>query len=343
MNGAFVSVVIPFKIKDSNFLEQLLECFKNLDDSFFEFIFIDDCSEPAVSNNLQEKIRKISNSVYFRNSENLGVSYSRNKGIELSSGQFIMFVDSDDLLDTRILNELPSIIEKQPLKTFSCFKMKYFDKNIVFDGNYEKCVIGKRVNSKKPITDYLYFDTCYGPYMFKSACGKLFNRQVLIDNHLFFNETLRHYEDALFVSQYSLLVDEILLIEGSPLYYYRKNNGSASNHFVNDLSSQIEKYCTVYMDNCSPYFETLVLDIYYLFIPYLIKNISAEKRNVNIKDIYKILDLPFVLNSYSQFKKINLKHSVNQYLIKLQRFFKYTPRFISARFIHFVFKKYLVN
>ena len=88
-----VSVIIPvfnriYSLKDA--IESVLcQNYPN-----YEIIVIDDCSKKEVQRSLIPYFRRI---IYLRNEENMGVSYSRNLGIRHSSGEFISFLDSDDL------------------------------------------------------------------------------------------------------------------------------------------------------------------------------------------------------------------------------------------------------
>ena len=44
--------------------------------------------------------------------------------------------------------------------------------------------------------------------MFKSACGKIFNLEVIKKGNIRFDVELSHYEDSLFVSEYCKVVEE---------------------------------------------------------------------------------------------------------------------------------------
>ena len=94
-----VSIVIP----TYNRLKYLLECIRSIIQTEYrnkEVIIIDDCStaenilSPDRGNILIDGVKII----FHKNKKNMGLSYNRNKGIELATGEYIKFMDDDDKL-----------------------------------------------------------------------------------------------------------------------------------------------------------------------------------------------------------------------------------------------------
>lgn len=343
MNNIIVSIVIPFKINNLIFFDELICKLTSFSNPNYELIFVDDFSNEKISKVAETKISQINNAIYLRNDKNYGVSYSRNRGIKASNGEYILFVDSDDLISVEMLNDLLCIIKATQDNTLLCLKMQYFDIDCKVNLNYCAPVVYKTVKSSDAIRNYLYFDKIYDSYMFKSACGKVFSKKILIENNLSFNCSLNHYEDALFVSEYCSLIDQIALLDGATFYFYRKNNSSASNKHERDLINQISNYFNCFKNSCPEHYHTLILDTIYLFLPYLIKNDFIINNKIKFKDIKPTLAIPFISEALSVFKKIKLQGCINQYLIRLQLLTKFTPRFIWANYICFVSKKYLLS
>lgn len=63
----------------------------------FELIIINDGSTDGTVKKVKEFLKKDSRIRFFNNEKNLGVSLTRNKGISLANGEWIAFIDSDDL------------------------------------------------------------------------------------------------------------------------------------------------------------------------------------------------------------------------------------------------------
>ena len=98
-----VSVIIPTYNRPKNLHRAISSCVKQTYDNI-EIIVVDDCSKV----NNEKVVDKIgSNRVrFFRNEENKGAPYSRNKGLSEAKGNYIMFLDDDDII-------LPTKIEEQ--------------------------------------------------------------------------------------------------------------------------------------------------------------------------------------------------------------------------------------
>lgn len=100
MNSPLVSIIIPYYNSDAYF-EKLLISLGEQTTKDLEIIIIDDkSSKTESSEKLKEIIKNFShlNIVYRYNEENLGVAGTRNVGFKLATGEFITYVDADDLL-----------------------------------------------------------------------------------------------------------------------------------------------------------------------------------------------------------------------------------------------------
>ena len=113
MNEALVSIVIP-TYNRPEYLQRAIESTLRQTYKKIEIVIIDDHSNvdllPLINSFKDERIR------YYKNPENKGAVYSRNRGISLSKGDFINFLDDDDEI-------LPNKIELQ-LKKFEDSKVE---------------------------------------------------------------------------------------------------------------------------------------------------------------------------------------------------------------------------
>ena len=90
-----VSIVMPL-YNSEKYIESTLKSILNQTYKNFELIIIDDGSKDSGSDIIKEYLKSDSRIKYYRNKKNSGVSFSRNRGIELSEGKWIAFIDSDD-------------------------------------------------------------------------------------------------------------------------------------------------------------------------------------------------------------------------------------------------------
>ena len=115
-----ISVVVPIYNVES-YLEKSLDSILNQDYPNLEIILIDDCSKDSsysIAKKYQKKDKRI---VLLQNPKNRGLSFTRNRGIEVATGDYIGFIDSDDTIPTnytvvcierflKIKQILPSVI-----------------------------------------------------------------------------------------------------------------------------------------------------------------------------------------------------------------------------------------
>lgn len=95
MNNPLVSIIIP-TYNRGKYIKKAIDSCLNQTYSNIEVIVVDDCSPDntkEIVTSYEDKRVK-----YFRNDENSGAPYSRNRGIELSNGEFVNFLDDDDKL-----------------------------------------------------------------------------------------------------------------------------------------------------------------------------------------------------------------------------------------------------
>lgn len=82
-----------------------------------EIILVNDCSKDNSSSICKQYESEYSNVIAIDNPYNVGVSATRNNGIEKAKGDYICFVDSDDYVEPdyleQLLNNLKSIIQCQ--------------------------------------------------------------------------------------------------------------------------------------------------------------------------------------------------------------------------------------
>lgn len=111
-----VSVLIPTHNTKEEWLKESIESVLNQTFQDFEIIILDDGSEYSPENLI--KSFNDNRIKFYQNDQNLGVSKTRNKLLELATGDYVAFQDSDDI-------SLPSRLEKQ---------VDFLDKNREFSG-----------------------------------------------------------------------------------------------------------------------------------------------------------------------------------------------------------------
>lgn len=218
-----ISIVVPVYNVD----QYLDDCVQSLVEQTYtniEIILIDDGStdsSAAICDRWAERDKRI----HVKHTDNLGVSHARNIGIELSTGEYIGFVDADDW------------VEKD---TYECLLGEMLCKNVeLVGGGYtrENCSGGivtlrketARVYSREGILKEI-FSLKPKKIIWWELWDKLFRADLVKRNR--FDESIATSEDKLFFWQVMANVSKFAYV---PLfkYHYRMRDGSATQSVIN--------------------------------------------------------------------------------------------------------------
>lgn len=214
--NVLLSIILPV-YNSENFLK---ECLNSLvtNNLSIEIILVDDGSKDNSSIICDKFSTKYDNIKTFHLT-NKGVSAARNFGLKHSNGQWIWFVDSDDLVTKSALN---SIIENIGLyePDVLIFKYDILYKNHLY--NYAKKHNKKSLINKKTAVNTLILSE-YATFPW----NKVFKKDVLTRNNIIFPENMIMCEDMEFCLK---VYDKSrkFLLDPNVYYIYRKNNNSAS-------------------------------------------------------------------------------------------------------------------
>lgn len=222
-----VSVIIPVY----NVEKYLAECLNSvlnqtLDD--IELICIDDGSTDGSLELLNEYGCK-DKRVKVITQKNMGVGKTRNKGINLSNGEYVCFMDPDDLYPSDdILEVLYNNASVNNVQVCGGEFSDFLDGTDVLQQNYGKNLDGY-LFSKNAILKYVDYQFDYGYHRF------LYNKNFLIDNNLLFPPYKRFQDPpffvkALYAAKEFFAVDKIVYA-----YRYGHNKVNWSEEKVNDF------------------------------------------------------------------------------------------------------------
>lgn len=124
----FVSIIIPY-YNYSQYLDQCLESVLKQKYKKFEVIIVDDYSERNEYQKLLDIVNKYSeiiNITVHNNDKNLGLTLTRNEGVKLSKGEFILFLDPDDNIHEDYLLKTIKVLKQNPEIGFAYVNTRYF-------------------------------------------------------------------------------------------------------------------------------------------------------------------------------------------------------------------------
>lgn len=118
MYNVIVSIVVPiYKVED--YLPNCIESLINQTYSDLEIILVDDGS-PDQCGEICDEYAKRDNRIKVIHKENGGLSDARNAGIDIASGKYITFIDSDDFIFLDMIEKLVCLAEQQKADIIEC-------------------------------------------------------------------------------------------------------------------------------------------------------------------------------------------------------------------------------
>lgn len=228
MSHTKISVIVPC-YNAEKFLPQCMESLLNQTLSDIEIICINDCSKDKTKELLEQYAKKDTRVKPVHFEKNQGQSAARNAGIKISTGDFISFVDSDDRIETDMLEKLyGKAVSTDADMVISNIYLDFEDtgkKEIFRDNRYYTYLAGRTFKA----TEQPPLISCIGVW------DRIYKRELIINNRLEFPVGLV-YEDHLFCIQSFVLAEKITVVN-EPMYYYRKNAGESitDNEKKNDI------------------------------------------------------------------------------------------------------------
>ena len=122
-----VSVIMP-AYNCEKFIDETIESLLNQTYTNWELIAVDDCSTDKTGEILKKYAEKDNRIKYVKNDDNLGAALTRNNAVSLAKGQYLAFLDSDDIWKKEKLEKQLTFM-KENNSTFSCTAYGKIDEN----------------------------------------------------------------------------------------------------------------------------------------------------------------------------------------------------------------------
>lgn len=302
MSKPLVSVIVPvYNVEE--FLDECVESIVNQTYKNLEIILIDDGSMDLSSDKCDEWADK-DNRIKVIHKENSGAAASRNVGLEIASGEYIGFVDSDDYIKPDMFEVMVNALQNTEKKMVSCSAF---------------CVLGDGTlieESKKPSNNEMNV---------KQALEEIFTFRIgtavwrrLFERSVF--EKIR-FPEGVINEDYPLIIPTTVEAGGikfvnQALYYYRQREGSVTdgsglkekncdniNKNLNKMEAQLQDYGLLpmksfdYFKAASAYSLALLMEKNFNSL-----NVNVIKSYEKYRCIMKANSFNYIFSKYSKFK-----------------------------------------
>ena len=284
--GEKVSVIIP-AYNAEKYLEECLNSVLTQTYQDVELVIVNDGSTDGTKRILDTYVAKYSN-IKVINTANGGVSRARNIGLDNASGEYIMFLDSDDLLVANAVEILLCDLKDNNADIAAGLMNSEVDSDAISYENTEIAVWANTKGLEKSLEDNLFT---------YSSCAKLFKRQIL--KQVRFIEGRKIHEDSYFVFC-TLMCQPTVVVRNVYIYKYRANENSASHaafsekyfdilYFVEEKYKMIEVQYPALLDKA----KNMLLKA----------NIAMLQCLLNTKDKQYKKDIKACIKTVKQYKK----------------------------------------
>ena len=302
-----ISVIVPvYNVEE--YLEECLESIKQQTFTDIEVILVNDGSTDG-SREICERFCQKDSRFKLINQENQGQSVARNRGVKESVGKFIMFVDSDDVINKNLLEVLLPYM-KTEVDIVECRmtrkKEEFFlnkTSTIVFEGN-----------SKEAILNCIAFKEV------KYCAFKKLYRREIVEKIPFLEGYI--YEDVFTGINYLKHIRKIVVIDYIG-YYYRVHANSTMTKSFNEKDLDIFKVGNQLIDSFKDDENMLPYIGYFLFY---LGHGHYLKDGINTKSPYVDLYEDFIQNA--AFIAKQSKEVVQKY--RLLRLYLFAPKYYTT-------------
>lgn len=302
-----ISVIVPvYNVEE--YLEECLESIRKQTYQDIEVILVNDGSTDN-SKEICERFCQVDSRFRLINQENQGQSVARNRGVKESVGEYIMFVDSDDVINTSVLEVLLPYM-KTDVDIVECRssinKEEFFlnkTSTIVFEGNAKEAILN--------CIAFAEVKFC--------AFTKLYRREIVgkipfLEGYI--------YEDVFTGINYLKHIRKIVVVDYIG-YYYRVRPNSTMTKSFNEKNLDIFKVGNQLIDSFKDDEDMLPYIGYFMFY---LGHGHYLKDGINKKNPYVDLYEDFIRNA--AFIAKQSKEVVRKY--RLLRLYLFAPKYYTT-------------
>ena len=257
-----------------------------------EIIVVNDGSTDNTAE-ICNKFKELNECIKVVHQKNAGVSSARNRALEIATGEYIVFVDSDDTVEPSYIEEL------MKWNNYDFVTAGYYWQKA--DMSWEERRFEDIAASKQTVRAFP--SKFIGKYYFGSPWATLMKKKIIDLYELRFNEMIQCGEDILFIFQYLQHVEtiKVLPVCGYKYCYY---SGSLVNTRHKDFWKWkicVESEIANYFQPCNREEKKVLLNRKFDVLRDLLRDYSNQMSN---QELYMLYSHPFFENAIEN-KKSN--------------------------------------
>ncbi len=317
-----ISVIVPV-YKVEKYLKRCVESIQAQTYKNLEIILVDDGS-PDRCGEMCDELAKSDERIRVVHKQNGGLSSARNAGLDIMSGEYVGFVDSDDWIATDMYENLYNLLVTNNAQIACCgIERTTSEKHLsYFNPNIQEFFVVEKQEALKRLT--------FNSHITNSVCDKLFHKSIFSD--------LRMTEGIIYedhdIMHRCLFCSERVLYTGKPYYKYFVNEESITG---GQISKNHMAFLPVGRKRLDFYSENSAENLPFAMAQYIewgldlvyksrkVKELSAERKELiaELKDMLKNnVQLP--LSKNTKLKALVFKAGIPFYVFFLNIFYLVT-------------------
>lgn len=299
-----VSIIIPVYNAENN-IERAIESLLSQEYTNIEIIIIDDNSTDNTFFICKKYLYQNKNKIkLLKNDFNMGVSFSRNIGIDNATGKYLMFLDSDDKYKENCISTMVENIEKN-FEWIICSYERISKSNIkVMQTNTIE------IKNKDNIEDTI--ELMFTNNLFCQIWNKIYLTNIVKKNNIRFDEKISLGEDFKFNIEYLKFVNNLKILKNVLYIYTNSVSGLNLKYNSNRLKIKLDNVTSLIK-----FYEREKYDTTFLYKLYVRTTFSGLKEVKKYKDIKQYLK---IINKFNEkqfnFHILQMREKILVYLLK---------------------------
>lgn len=329
MDKIKISVIIPI-YKVENYLRECIESVLRQTYQNLEVILVDDGS-PDSCPQICEEYARLDKRIEVIHKKNGGLSSARNEGFKHATGEYVLFLDSDDYWEKETaIQELVEKVEEQVDLVLFRYKKKLEETGkFIYPLPETEDTRGVEKDAKEKLLDYMM----QNGYFIASACNKLVRRNFLEENKISFRKGVTS-EDIEWCAQLLSRSKKIQYVNDC-FYVYRTRKGSITTSMTEkniiDLRDNIIRSIQIGKRELTK--ESNMYRIFMQYMAYQYATLILCAHNVKEKNMYSIV------KEMKQYAEV-MTYSKNKKVIMFRLIYKVGGFWVLYRIAGF-YMKYL--
>ena len=327
----WLSIIIPV-YNNEKYIGECIDSIVSQNTDQCEIIIIDDGSSDGSGAKCDEYKNAYPELIKVRHIPNKGVANARNLGLSDASGEYVWFVDSDDIIAPGSIDLLRRYTAEfhSDFITFPVVE-EYIESDSIVKRTEKECK--KIVNEASS----LMFDYLQNNEMLDLVADKICQRRIISDNNIVFDQADIPTEDHIFWLKTYRFISTVSVID-KPLYIYRlrQNNSNSRKFSYNRFSSyiraleKVEELADEY--NCREKLKDYMYKTYCYYYLWEYDNLISPRCDLSLIGRYAYLKNVFSTDKFSDlFRREAYSYSKKEESIKMTGSEKTVLRFLVKR------------